>query len=45
MILDGGNGKIDGDGTYDKTSNEPNGNTGTVYTIVGSSERSGGDDN
>ncbi len=40
MILDGGDGRSNGDGAYDKTSSG-NGANGTVYTVAGSSGKVG----
>ena len=37
MILNQGNGRMDGDGPYQKTNTGPNANIGTVYTVLGTS--------
>lgn len=42
MILDGGDGRPDGDGAYLKPGSEPLPNQGTVYVVAGTSGRLGG---
>ena len=39
MVIDGGDGRISGDGAYQKTINGPNAGDGTVYVVTGSAGR------
>ncbi len=39
MVIDGGDGRVDGDGAYTKATNGPNAGDGTVYVVTGSAGR------